>query len=71
MQFVQLVVTETFAKSATLLGTGMGSYIVKGCIMGKENWKPPFKESEEIVWFLYYLMANFFTTIIFPYSILY
>ena len=65
MQFSQLLVTETVAKPITLtVAAAVG--LVKRCA-GQKLWRPPFKESEEIVWVLYYQMVIWFTMIYFPY----
>ena len=70
MQVVQMLLTETVAKPISLFGTGLASYLVKKVALSQRKWRPPFKESEEIVWLLYYMMVNFFASIFFPFSVL-
>ena len=70
MQIVQMVLTETAIKPISLFGSGLAAYIIKLITNNQEKWRPPFKESEEIVWLLYYMMVNFFASIFFPFSVL-
>ena len=69
MQFMQLIVTESIAKPATLF---VGSVIgfAKKVVLKKKDWNPEFLEAEEIVWMLYYALAINLSVIFFPYNVL-
>ena len=54
MQFAALVVTESIAKPFSLIGEGAFAWFLKGKILKKKDWKVEIRESEEIVWILYY-----------------
>ena len=54
MMFLQLIVTETIVKAITLLTAGIAPYILNRVIKKQQEWKPEFKDSEEIVWVLYF-----------------
>ena len=62
-----LVITESIAKPLSLIGSGIASYIIKGKILRKKDWKVVLYESEEVVWTLYYQVVIWFTSIYFPY----
>ena len=70
MQFLQLVLIEPFTKVGILLFTGVLYWIGFKGILQRENWRPMFKESEEIVWMLNFQLKLLFTCILFPHIFL-
>jgi len=66
MMLMQLIITETVAKSLTLAAKSLIG-VLKRVILRTKKWKSKFSESEEIVWVLYYQSALWFSTIFFPY----
>ena len=54
MMFLQLILTETVSKTITLLTSGIVPFIKNKLLLKKTEWRPEFKQSEEIVWVLYF-----------------
>jgi len=57
-------------KPITLLSGALVPYVLKKKILRKEDWRPEFRESEEIVWLLYYQMTVLFATVGYPPTVL-
>ena len=64
--FAQLVITETFAKPATLIGASVFAYF-KGVLKDDPDWNPKMKVAEEVVWIIYFQTINLFAIIYSPY----
>ena len=70
MMIVQMVVTESLTKPFTFLFTSIKSFFIDHKIMSKDDWKPEFKETEEIVWLIYYQLTILLAVIYLPYFVL-
>ena len=64
---LQLIFTEISVKIFSMLATSLLSIVLKKWILSKEDWRPPVKESEEIVWVIGFQLTMFFGSIVFPY----
>ena len=65
MELLKLCIQETVLKSFTLFAKALFAILKR--IVGMQTWKMKFRESEEIVWVLYYQMIFWFCLIPFPY----
>ena len=67
MMFLQLILTETVSKTITLLTSGIVPFIKNKLLLKKTEWRPEFKQSEEIVWVLYFQLVIWFSLVLCPY----
>ena len=67
MELLKLCIQEGIVKSLTLFSKALLAILKR--IIGMQNWKMKFRESEEIVWVLYYQMIFWFCLIPFPYIV--
>ena len=70
MAFLQLTISETIVKPLSLLATGFASLFLKKFLCRKQDWRPPFLESEQIVWLIYYQLNVNMSTILFPHLVI-
>ena len=65
--FLQLILTETISKAITLLTAFIVPLVKDKLVLKKKKWRPEFKQSEEIVWVLYFQLVIWFSLILCPY----
>jgi len=64
MMVAQLVLNEGLAKPFSLLSASVVGLAKRA--IGKEDWRPNFKYSEEIVWIIYFQTIMLISTMSFP-----
>ena len=70
MLIMQLIFTEVIIKIFSLYFTAFANYVLKNKILKKDDWKPKFNESDEIVWVIYIQACIWFALTLYPYVIM-